>query len=126
MNEPSKHNPSDTSLSGESDVVGILKKIQQQLGFLENKIDTLINNRPPSKPFNRERSFSRPHRPFGHSRGRREGGFGDRNRGREKDFRQGHGQGQAPERPAGEPQGQGNENRGFPRKRKRFFRPGQD
>jgi hypothetical protein len=43
------------------DIIGMLKKIQQQLGYLEKKIDTLVNQsqgRPP-----RERHFSKPFRP---------------------------------------------------------------
>lgn len=50
----------------EPDVVALLKKIQQQLVFLEKKVDSLLNqsgDRPP-----RDRGFSKPpFRSFGHS-----------------------------------------------------------
>ncbi len=41
----------------ETDVIGLLKKMQQQLVYLEKKIDTLITQRP--------QNFSRPFRPYG-------------------------------------------------------------
>ncbi len=55
------------------DVVAILEKMQQQLTYLEKKIDTLIQNSQQKPAFERERSFSkppfrsfgRPHRPEG-------------------------------------------------------------
>ena len=50
----------------ETDVLEILQRMQQQLSFLEKKIDALIHNsQSQSRPFNRERNFSRPARPFG-------------------------------------------------------------
>jgi hypothetical protein len=44
----------------DADVLGVLKKMQQQLAFLEKKIDILIgqSERPFSKP---SRSFDRPY-----------------------------------------------------------------
>ena len=42
MNEDPENKDVSASVSGESDVLGLLKKIQQHLVFLEKKIDTLI------------------------------------------------------------------------------------
>jgi hypothetical protein len=63
------------------DVFAVLEKMQQQLTYLEKKIDTLIqaSQQSQQKPFERERSFSkppfrsfgRPHRPEGG-----QGGYG--------------------------------------------------
>lgn len=95
----------------DSDVVSLIKKMQQQLNFLEKKIDILIGQ-SPGRPFgNREKRFSKPFRPsFGggvhHGKGnfnrgprkegfshdhRREGGFsqdrpGERSFDRERPF----------------------------------------
>jgi hypothetical protein len=54
---------------GEPDVVSLLLKMQQQLLYLERKIDTLINTQSSSRPAERfserrERSFDKPYRPF--------------------------------------------------------------
>ena len=97
------------------DVAGQLKKIQQQLVYLEKKIDILIgqsSGRSSERPF-QERRFSKPFRPGGFrqshqshdNRGPRE----DRPR---KDF--------APGRPFDKPQE--NRSRGPERGRKAFFR----
>lgn len=45
----------------ETDVAAMLKKIQQQLAFLEKKIDTLLSQSSQGKPFE-QKSFSRPFR----------------------------------------------------------------
>jgi len=48
----------------ETEMMELLQRMQQQLVFLEKKVDTLLQQtqqRPPS--FNRERNFSRPFRP---------------------------------------------------------------
>lgn len=52
----------------DSDVVSLIKKMQQQLNFLEKKIDLLIGQ-SPERPFrDREKRFSKPFRPsFGGS-----------------------------------------------------------
>ena len=70
----------------DSDVVSLIKKMQQQLNFLEKKIDILIGQ-SPEKPFrDREKRFSKPFRPsFGGGRDfnrgpRREGFSHDRPR----------------------------------------------
>jgi len=69
----------------DSDVVSLIKKMQQQLNYLEKKIDLLIGGQSPERPFrDREKRFSKPFRPsFGGGSGgrdfnrgpRREGGF---------------------------------------------------
>lgn len=84
----SEHSEENEDLSvppqADSDVVSLIKKMQQQLGFLEKKIDILIGQ-SPERPFrDREKRFSKPFRPsFGGGSGgrdfnrgpRREGGF---------------------------------------------------
>jgi len=49
----------------ETDVLVLIKKMQQQLVFLEKKIDTLISQ-IQERP-SRERSFSKPYRSFGNT-----------------------------------------------------------
>lgn len=75
----SEHSEENEELSvppqTDSDVASLIKKMQQQLNFLEKKIDILIGQ-SPEKPFrDREKRFSKPFRPsFG-------GGKRDFNRG---------------------------------------------
>ncbi len=79
MNEqPNAHGPA-ADPSAETDLLALVKKIQQHLVFLEKKIDTLISH-SQQKPAQEER-FSRPFRPH-HSSYRREqrGGYDDRPR----------------------------------------------
>ena len=86
MNEESSINPSAVPDESDTDVASLIKGMQQQLLFLEKKIDLLISRsqerpsgekphsdrpfrkRPFSKPF---RSFDQPQRPgkgeYGHS-----------------------------------------------------------
>lgn len=82
--------------SDATDVVSLLKKMQQQLLFLERKIDLLINQsqgRPsqentfPDRPF-RKRPFTKPFRSFDHPQrqGKRE--YGDSHK--ERDSAPGH------------------------------------
>ena len=48
----------------ENDMMALLKRMQQQLAFLEKKMDTLIQQtQQPKQPFNRERSW-RPKPPW--------------------------------------------------------------
>ena len=47
----------------ETEVMALLQRMQQQLTYLEKKLDTLIHQSQP-KPFNREGNFQRPYRPF--------------------------------------------------------------
>ena len=55
----------------ETDVVALLQRMQQQLTFLEKKLDTLLQQAQQAqaqpKPFNNrpERTFSKPFRPYG-------------------------------------------------------------
>lgn len=133
-----KHEASEivnTSEEGQ-DVVALLKKMQQQLTYMEKKLDTLIaqstqrpsrgdsfSNARPSRP-----SFGHPDR---HSRGpRREGGFRDQ---------RGFGQNRPFDRPQGDrdrsrgreenrpnPGPEGGQAGGFSRRKKRFFHRGRD
>ena len=127
MNE---HSHEDHSSEPPSDhMLGILKKIQQQLAFLEKKIDTLIAQ-SAEKPF-KEKRFSKPFRPGGFkpggfkpggfkSGGFKPGGF-NRDRDRERGPRKEHsGEGRPPfERGQSQSQG-GPDNR--ERGRKAFFK----
>jgi len=45
-------------LDEEQDIAGFMIKIQEQLSFLEKKLDILINQKPSQQPFQR---FDRPH-----------------------------------------------------------------
>ncbi len=107
MNEHSKHDTLPGSPQGEPDVAASLKKIQQQLSFLEKKVDILIGQ-SSERPFQR-RTFSKPFRPFNRSHHH---GRGDRENPREGGF--------AGPRHFDKPQG--GENRGFDHKKKPFFR----
>ncbi len=99
---------------GDLDVAGLLKKIMQQMSYLEKKLDMLIgqssntSNRPS---FNRERHFSKPFRPGGFSHSDRRPAQGDRPR--EGSFDSGP----RVDKPAGD-QNRGGVERG----RKAFFR----
>ncbi|MDD5423639.1 MAG: hypothetical protein PHT32_09545 [Candidatus Omnitrophica bacterium] len=64
MKKQSKHK-SYSPPAAAPDVTEMLAKIQQQLTFLEKKIDSLVN-RPSGKPFNAEHS-PRPFQNFGNS-----------------------------------------------------------
>ena len=92
----------------EQDVVTMIKKIQQQLIFLEKKIDTLINQ-SSGKRFEVKR-FSKPLQPFERSSYYGRGKQG--NASRERSFTQ--------SRPFDKQQG--DENRGFGQRKKPFFR----
>ena len=63
-----KENMSDKN-ENEQVIIEMLEKMQQQLSFLEKKLDTLVQNSQQKPSFNRERSFSRPFRPFGRPSG---------------------------------------------------------
>ncbi len=87
----------------ELETMQALRKIQEQLGFLEKKIDTLLSQSQSGssqeRSFNSEKRFSRPFRPYNNSGPSRDGGDrprsygGDRPYGK-RDFRgQGGGQG---------------------------------
>ena len=96
MNEESSVNPSTQSDTSDTDVVDLLHKLQQQLLFLERKIDLLISQsqeKPsgekasPDGPF-RKRSFSKPFRSFEHPQRHGKGEHGHSPR--ERDSAQGH------------------------------------
>ena len=119
MNEHSKHNTVSAPPQVELDVMALIKRMQQQLGFLEKKIDILISQ--SSERSFKGKSFSRPFRPMP----ARPAGFSPSHRyGKgEHDHspRQG---GFVPGRPFDQPQG--NENRGFGQKKRPFFRQRKD
>jgi hypothetical protein len=129
MNEqPMPVDPSNPA-SSEADLLFQIKRIQQQLVFLEKKIDTLIN-RPQERP-PREEHFSKPFRPpyrpsYRHDKGGhydrpregREGGY-DKSRPYEKRGGEGREGGfdknrRFEKRPSGE-------HRGFSYKKKPFY-----
>lgn len=67
----------------DSDVLSLIKKMQQQLNFLEKKIDILIGQ-SPERPFrDREKRFSKPFRPSfgGGAHGKRDFNRGPRREG---------------------------------------------
>ncbi len=49
----------------ELEIMGLLKKMQEQLISLERKIDTLANKSQERPPFNRDRSFAKPFQTYG-------------------------------------------------------------
>ena len=64
MSEHSEENEELSALpQADMDVVSLIKKMQQQLNFLEKKIDILIGQ-SPERPFgDKEKRFSKPFRP---------------------------------------------------------------
>jgi hypothetical protein len=122
MTEQFKQDSPSVPTQAEPNVVALIKKMQQQLAFLEKKIDILINQ-SQGAPF-REKRFSKPYRSFdrpqhhareGYGERPRDGGF-DRGRSRERDF----GEGRHFEKR------QDNESRGFVHKKKPFFQKRRD
>ncbi|MFC1592737.1 hypothetical protein ACFL4C_01845 [Candidatus Omnitrophota bacterium] len=63
MSDKFKHKDFLSPASDKQDVMVLIKKMQQQLVFLEKKIDILINQ-SSHRPFS-EKHFSKPSRPFG-------------------------------------------------------------
>jgi len=112
MSEHFKHDTSSAPPPVEPDVAALIKKMQQQLGFLEKKVDILIRQ-SSERPF-KGRPFSAPFRPFGHSYGHSKGE--PHNRSRESSFAQGQSLNKQP----------GNENREFGQRKKPFFRQRKD
>jgi len=84
----SEHSEENEELSvppqADSDVVSLIRKMQQQLNFLEKKIDILIGQ-SPERPFrDREKRFSKPFRPSfgsGAHHGKRDFNHGPRREG---------------------------------------------
>jgi len=68
MSEHWKQNNHEPSASEGNDVVALLKKIQQQLSFLERKVDMLVGGESSGR-----RPFSRPQRTFDRGRGESSG-----------------------------------------------------
>lgn len=62
MNERSQYNKDLPLASAEQDILALIRKMQQQLVFLEKKIDILVNQ-SQARPF-REKHFSKPFRSF--------------------------------------------------------------
>ncbi len=60
MNEQSEHGEEAVASGSQGDVVFLLKKLQEQLTFLERKVDILINQSKEKPSFNKERTFSKP------------------------------------------------------------------
>jgi hypothetical protein len=96
MKEELSVNPSPTPDESDTDVVSLLKRMQQQLLFLEKKMDLLISQsqeRPsgekttPDRNF-RKRPFSKPFRSFDHPQRHGKGEYGHSPR--ERDSAQGH------------------------------------
>jgi len=52
-----------TPAQDDADILSILKKMQQQLNYLEKKIDTLVGQSPERSFQSREKRFSKPFRP---------------------------------------------------------------
>jgi len=84
----SEHSEENEDLSvppqAESEVVSLIKKMQQQLNYLEKKIDLLIGGgQSTERPFrDREKRFSKPFRPsFGGGSGGRDFNRGPRREG---------------------------------------------
>jgi hypothetical protein len=78
MSEHSEENDELSALpQADTDVVSLIKKMQQQLNYLEKKIDLLIGGQSPERPAfrDREKRFSKPFRPSfggGASHGKRD------------------------------------------------------
>jgi hypothetical protein len=63
MSEQLGHNEALPPGPAEQELLVLIKKMQQQLLFLEKKIDILINNQSQARPTG-ERQFSKPYRSF--------------------------------------------------------------
>lgn len=108
MSEQFRQNNPVVPPQADQDVLALVKRIQQQISFLEKKVDTLIaqlQERPTFQP----RTFSRPHRPFGHAqhhgKGEHREGSGERDFNRPRHFERRN----------------EDENKGFDRKKKPFY-----
>ena len=81
MNEESMIAPSGTPDEADTDIISLLKKIQQQVLSLERKMDLMIRQMRERRPGEREssnrpsqkRPFSKQYRPFNHPRDRGRG-----------------------------------------------------
>ncbi|MBU1124777.1 MAG: hypothetical protein KKC84_02015 [Candidatus Omnitrophica bacterium] len=111
MNEQSDAHEELPSAPTEQSVFALIKKMQQQLVFLEKKIDILIEQ-SQGKPF-REKQFSRPFRSYGRPYRNSHRAQGDPSGERRFD------RGRHFEKPHSE------ESRGFEHKKKTFDSPGE-
>lgn len=119
MDENFKPQDNSNASANDTDLVSLVKKLQQHLSFLEKKIDTLIT-RVPETPFQGKR-FSKPFRPGGYSRPYSPGPRGRGHSG-ERNFSQG-GQGGYQGRSFDKSGGNGGQqNREFGPAKKRPFR----
>lgn len=121
MNEESSITPAAVPDESDTDVVSLLKTMQQQLHFLERKIDLLISqsqkrphgeNDSPDRP-SHKRPFSKKFRSFDHPRrpNREDRGYGPR----EGDSTRGH---FYEHRPGGKSRGPNPKKKSFSFKRK--------
>lgn len=99
MSDEFRQNGPAAPQQGEQDVVALIKRIQQQLSFLDRKIDGLISQLQERRP---PRSFGRPHH---------HGREGHRDRSEERDF----------DRPRHFEKRHEEDNRGFDKKKKPFY-----
>ena len=117
MNEHFQSNStSEVPLQSEPDAMVLLKKIQQQLVFLEKKVDLLVSQ--SSERPSRERNFSRPFRPAGNSH--RYENRGPSHGSRDRNFSQGSPQSRPFDQAPGGP------NRGFGQRKKPLFKHRKD
>ncbi|MFH1655678.1 MAG: hypothetical protein ABH954_03615 [Candidatus Omnitrophota bacterium] len=86
MNEDFEKEDSFVPPQEEQQVLALVKRLQQQVIFLEKKIDILLS-RSAQRP-NETRNFSKPSYSFGHSQ--RQGKTRYRDHSRERDFSAGH------------------------------------
>ena len=121
MKEESSIAPSAIANGSDTDVVSLLKKMRQQLLFLERKIDLLISQsqerlhgeKDSSDRLSQKRLFSKQFRSFDHPRRRSRGDHGHGSR--ESDSAQGH---FYEHRPRGKSRGSNPKKKPFPFKRK--------
>lgn len=128
MQEDSKKDDFSVSQQEEQQVLALVKRLQQQIIFLEKKVDILLSRSAQST--HEGKSFSKPYRSFGHSQHRGKERYGDHSR--ERDFSSGRPDRQYGEEKRGfEPRGkpfyrsdrqQGEESRGSEQREKPFYR----
>ena len=86
MSKPFEHQNSPVPPQSEPDAITLIKRMQQQLVYLERKIDTLISQ-----------SSQKPSRPFGnshrHDKGKNFNSSGERGYGQGRHFRKHRGEG---------------------------------
>ncbi len=107
MSEQFRQNNPVAPPQADQDVLALVKRVQQQISFLEKKIDVLIGQLQ-ERPF-QGKPFSRPSRPFGHApyhgKGEHRESSGERDFNRPRHFEKRH----------------EDENKGFDRKKKPFY-----